>query len=173
MGFKLFQWFSHEGEETRQEVKELPIVKRTHRIGMDKNFRIGRVKRVSDDRAKILVDVMEVCNGSDGNRYDAHYNLWLHFDKEWKGAVSKDLTGQFVVFGFYTQSFRNKDLSDSFDTILTCRFINVIPDEDTAKSLAIDLTESRLFVDHFFLKLSNVKLNTSTWHVDKEAGTQI
>lgn len=153
---KIFRWL---GSGEKEEVKELPVVKRTHRIGMDKNFRIGRVKRVSDDRTKILVDILEMCNGTDNEVYEAHYNLWLHFDKEWKGAVSKDLTGQWVVVGFYIQAFRDKDYSDKFDTVTTCRFLNGIPDENTAKSLAIDLMESRLFVDHFYLKLSNIKFN--------------
>lgn len=148
-------------EEDKEEVKELPSVKRTHRIGMDKNFRIGRVKRVSDDRTKILVDVLEMCNGTDGDVYEAHYNLWLYFDKEWKGVVSKDLTGQWVVVGFYMQAFRDKDLSDKFDTITTCRFLNVIPEEKEARSLAIDLMESRLFVDHHYLKLSNIRLHAN------------
>lgn len=173
MAFKLFKWLSHEAPETKQEVLELPLVRRTHRIGMDKNFRIGKVKRVSDDRNKILVDVMEMCKGTDDLTYQAHYNLWIYFDKEWKGVVSKDLTGQYIVFGFYMQSFRNKDLSDSFETVLTCRFLNVIPDEDVARSLAIDLMESRLFVEHYYLKLSNVKLNKSKWLEEQEAETQI
>jgi hypothetical protein len=155
MAFKFFRWLA--GDEP-QEVRELPVVKRTHRIGMDKNFRIGKIKRVSDDRSKILVDVLEMCNGSDSDVYEAHYNLWLHFDKEWKGVVSKDLTGQWVVVGFYIQSFRDKDYSDKFDTVNTCRFLNVVPSEREARSLAIDLMESRLFVDHYYLKLSNIKI---------------
>lgn len=161
MAFKFFKTIFGDVEVEEKvwtEVSPLPIVKRTHRIGMDKNFRIGKVKRVADDRSKILVDVMEMCNGTDSKVYQANYNLWLHFDKEWGSAVSKNLTGQYVVFGFYMQSFRNKDLNDSFETILTCRFINLIPDENTSKSLAIDLMESRLFVEHYYLKLSNVKL---------------
>ena len=158
MGFKIFKWLTGL-EEEKEEVRQLPLVRRTHRIGMDKNFRIGRIKRVSNDRCNVLIDVIEMCNGTDGEVYSANYNLWLYFDKEWKNVVSKDLTGKYVVFGFYMQSFRKKDLSDAFDTILTCRFINEIPDERTARSLALDLMESRLFVDHYYLKLSNVKLN--------------
>lgn len=171
MAFKIFRRFWDDKDKTTIEstamddispewyvVNPLPIVKRTKRIGMDKNFRIGKVKRVADDRLKILVDVMEMCMGTDGIPYQANYNIWLTFDKEWKGAVSKDLTGQYVVFGFYLQSFRDKDLSDKFDTICTCRFLNMIPDETTAKSLAIDLMESKLFVEHPYLKLSNIKL---------------
>lgn len=157
MAFKFFRWFAAE-PDVREEVTELPIIKRTHRIGMDKNFRIGRVKRVSDDRTKILIDVLEMCHGSDDKVYEAHYNIWLHFDKEWKGTVSKDLTGQWIVVGFYIQAFRDKDLSDKFDTITTCRFLNVIPTEQEARSLAIDLMESKLFVDHYYLKLSNIKI---------------
>jgi hypothetical protein len=157
MAFKIFRWFANE-PEVIEEVRELPVVKRTHRIGMDKNFRIGRVKRVSNDRTKALIDVLEMCKGSDDQTYDTHYNLWLHFDDKWQSKVSKDLTGQWVVIGFYIQAFRDKDLSDKFDTITTCRFINIIPSEEEAKSLAIDLMESKLFVDHYYLKLSNIKV---------------
>ena len=141
-------------DNDREEILDLPAVKRTHRIGMDKRFQVGRVKHVSQDRQWILIDTIEICNGDNG-RYRATYNLWINCGDEWR--ASKNLVGKYVVFGFYVQSFRNKDLSDSFSTVLTCRFLNVLPSEEVAESLAIDLAESRLFVDHEFLKLSKIQ----------------
>lgn len=165
MAFKFFQKLLSLPEEPRavasdrtwyQEIVSLPQVKRTERRGMDKNFRVGRVKHVSADRTKMLIGVVEMCHQEDGKIYEAGYNMWVNFDKEWKAVVSKGLKDKWVVFGFYMQSFRNIELSDAFDNVFTCRFINLIPTEEQAKSLAIDLSESRLFVDHPFLKLSNV-----------------
>jgi hypothetical protein len=158
MALKFFKWFT--ADEDKEEVQQLPIVsRRTKRVGMDKNFSVGRVKHVSQNRKNILVDVIEMSHNSDEGIKENRYNLWLYFDKEWESVVSKNLVDHHVVFGYYVQSFRNKDKSDSFNTVLTCRFFNELPDERTARSLAIDLMDSKLFVDHYFLKLSNVKLN--------------
>lgn len=150
---KFFRW----DNDKKEEVVELPAVKRTHRIGMDKRFGVGRVKHISQDRKNILIDAIESCNGDDG-MYQATYNLWLYAGPEWRHAVSKDLLGRYIVFGFYIQSFRNKDLADSYTTVLTCKFLNALPNREVAESLAIDLSESRQFIDHSYLKLSNITI---------------
>jgi hypothetical protein len=157
MGFKFFKWFA--GEEPKEEITQLPVIRRTKRVGMDKHFSVGRVKYVSQNRKNVLIDVIEMSNNTDEGIKENRYNLWVYFDKEWESVVSKNLVDSHIAFGYYVQSFRNKDLSDSFNTVLSCRFFNVLPDERVARSLAIDLMDSRLFVDHHYLKLSNVKLN--------------
>jgi hypothetical protein len=148
---KILRWLGVDSD-TKEEVKMQPISVRTNRIGMDKNFRVGRVKHVARDRKNILLDVIEYCNEDDGSVRPVNYNLWIYFDTKWDKHVSKDLLGKYVVVGFYMQSFRNKDLSDSFNTVLTCRFFNEIEDKVTADLLSLDLSESRLFVNHPSLK---------------------
>lgn len=149
---RLFKWNPFSDKE---EVKEAVIPARTQRIGMDKNFRVGIVRHVSSDKRNILVDVTEYCHDDNGIR-PAQYNLWIYCDQKWEKRVKKSLLGKYVVVGFYIQSFRNKDKSDSFSTVLTCRFLNEIEDKQTADLLSLDLSESRLFVDHPALKLNKV-----------------
>jgi hypothetical protein len=149
---RLFKW-GKDREESREEVKMRPIAPRIHRIGMDKNFRVGKVKHISSDKKHILIDVTEYCNEDDNTVKPAYYNLWIYIDNKWERFIKKSLLGRYVVVGFYIQSFRNKDLSDSFETVLTCRFINEIEDKSTADLLSLDLSESRLFVNHPALKL--------------------
>jgi hypothetical protein len=163
MAFKILKWFSGE-EETRQEVQTIPMATRTHRIGMDKNFRVGKVVYISakrGERAHLLIDCSEMCNTDDGGIDTAHYNLWIYIPEAWKHKVSSDLIGRYVAFGFYMQSFRDKDVPNSYTTVLACKFLNVIENEQTAKSLAIDLMDSRQFVEHSALKLSNLNKTTN------------
>lgn len=155
----LLKLFRLGDSEEKQEVIDLPVVKRTHRIGMDKRFAVGRVKHVSQDRKNVLIDTMEMSLQDNGTYKTDTYNLWLYCGLEWRKLVSKNLLGQYIVFGYYLQSFRNKDLADSYNTILTCKFLNVLPNLETAKSLGVDLSESRQFVDHDFLKLSKINFN--------------
>lgn len=154
-----FLKFFRLGNDEQQEVVDLPVVRRTQRIGMDKRFSVGRVKHVSQDRKYVLIDTMEMSRQDDGTYKTDTYNLWLYFGSEWRRMVSKNLLGQYIAFGFYIQSFRNKDLADSYTTVLTCKFLNVLPSKEIAKSLGVDLSESRQFVDHDYLKLSKINLN--------------
>lgn len=159
MGFLKFFRFGSDSDD-KQEVVDLPEVKRTYRIGMDKRFAVGRVKHVSQDRKHLLIDTMEMSYQDDGSYKTDTYNLWLYCGPEWKSSVSKNLLGHYIVFGFYIQSFRNKDLADSYTTVLTCKFLNALPNRETAISLGIDLSESRQFVDHDYLKLSKINLKS-------------
>jgi hypothetical protein len=164
MAFKILKWITGEEETTKEEVVQLQVAKRTHRIGMDKNFRVGKVVFISakrGERAHILVDCSEMCNTDDGGIDTAHYNLWIYIPDAWKHRISSDLIGRYVAFGFYMQSFRDKDVPNSYTTVLACKFINVIDSEQMAKSLAIDLMESRQFVEHSALKLSNLNNNNN------------
>jgi hypothetical protein len=154
MGFKLKKWL---GLEDPQEVTAIPLARRTKRIGMDKNFRVGKIMFISK-RQYMLIDVIEMCNEDDGNAIvPRSYNLWIYIDDKWKSNVTNDLIGQWVAVGFYMQSFRDKDKLDSYTTVLTCRFLNKIDNEQAARMLAIDLMDSRQFVNHPNLKLSNIK----------------
>ena len=159
MGWLKFFRLSQDPEEEKQEVVDLPAVRRTHRIGMDKHFSVGKVKHVSQDRSYILIDTNEMSLQDDGTYKSDTYNLWLYCGPDWRKLISKNLLGQYIAFGFYIQSFRNKDLADSYNTVLTMKFINVLPNKETADSLAVDLSESRQFVEHEYLKLSKINLS--------------
>jgi hypothetical protein len=151
------------GDDKGEEVPLRQASKRTVRIGMDKNFRVGQVKYVSLQAKAILLDVMEYCNESvdNDNIYVSRYNLWIFFDHRWEKQLSLDLKGKYVVVGFYTQSFINYGERDSYSTVLTCRFFNTIDNEEDAINLSLELTDSRLFVDNPYLRLSSNKTNNN------------
>lgn len=148
--FGLKKWVGKEDDALPVVHKEMGV--RSPRIGMDKNFRVGRVTHISADRSHILIDVMETCYLDDGTHTIKSYNLWIYVDSKWSKFISKAILGRYVVVGFYIQSFRNKDKSDSFDTVMVCRFFKEIDDQESAEILSLEISESNLFIHHPLLK---------------------
>lgn len=121
------EYFSPQQEET---------VSNLERRGMYKNFRVGRVKYLNESSG-ILVEVIELCLGSTGE-YFATYNLYLDIDSKFAPKVEYTSVGDWVLVGFYIQSFRN---GPSFNTSLRLRhYEKMLPNN---KEVSVEIRDSR------------------------------
>ena len=103
---------------------------------MYKNFRVGRVKYINDV-AGILIEVLESCIGSDGE-YFATYNLYLDVDSKFVPKVEYTNVGDWVLFGFYIQSFRT---GSNFSTSLKLRHYEKLISNN--REVAVEIRDPR------------------------------
>jgi hypothetical protein len=116
-----------------------------YRVGMYKNLRVGKIKYVTSRRigtTNILLDAWECCFSGNSDPYTSRYNLWLVVPDEIK--VGKDDVGKFCEVGFYIQSFRQKDMNASYDTILTLKSLKFIETEEEAVNTSKRISQSIL-----------------------------
>lgn len=118
------------------------------RAGMYKNLRVGRIKHVGSAKGTmrwVLIEALEYCTGYNGLPYDKHptYNLWIMFDTT-KFGIDTSRLHQWGLFGFYIQSFRNKEAVDDYTTALTMRSFEWINDEQSALELSEKVSKSIL-----------------------------
>jgi len=110
---------------------------------MYKQYRVGKIKYVTNKRLgnpHILLDAWEHCLDTQGAGYVATYNLWIALDD--KTDITRDDVGRFCEVGFYTQSFRVRDMNDSYNTVLSLRSFKFLMDEDEAVLRAIEIRKS-------------------------------
>lgn len=103
-----------------------------HRVGMYKNYRVGRVKfHQAKGRGKssyILVDVLEHCLDADGNTYWATYNLHMEVGDKFEQMLSRESVGQWFTIGFYIQAYRVKN-TPHYDTVLKIKHLEAVPQQ--------------------------------------------
>lgn len=119
----------------------------SQRFGMYKNFRVGVIKYFQKGavRDSILVEVVEPCYGTTGNYY-ATYNLFVEFDDKYKADVEYSNVGDWILFGFYIQSFKSEN---GFTTILRLRHFERMLDNKEVFKIEINDTRTRAVRDVF------------------------
>lgn len=106
---------------------------------MYKNWRVGQIKYVPPLRKGkfnwVLVDVFEWCESRDGKPYVnmPRYNIWVYFDTT-KFHITQHNKGNWMEFGFYIQAFRNNNLAEEYDNVLTMKHTNIISESEAVKS---------------------------------------
>ncbi len=116
---------------------------------MYKNFRVGRIKYVTSKRIGkqyILIDARESCQDASGNHYYACYNLFILVDEGTE--ITRSDVGRFCEVGFYVQSFRNKDLNNTYDNVFSMKSFRFLDSEQEAETVAKRISKSILNINN-------------------------
>lgn len=124
--------------------QEVPV----SRLGMFRNFRVGKITYIPKDRRHVLVNVLEetrIDNDPNGSK-GVNYNLWLEVDSKYQHYINDlAVVGQWALWGYYTQAFRSED---DYKTICKIRFYNPLSNESEAKSMARLIMDSITPIDN-------------------------
>ena len=116
---------------------------------MYKNFRVGKLKYVTSKRIGkqyILIDAKEFCQDANSNEYYANYNLWILVDEN--TLITRSDVGRFCEVGFYVQSFRQKDLNNTYDNVFSMKSFRFLESEPEAETVAKRISKSILNINN-------------------------
>ena len=119
------------------------------RIGMYKNYRVGKIKYVTSKRVGkplMLIDAKEYCQDASGNGYWANYNLCILIDENTE--ITRSDVGRFCEVGFYIQSFRLKDLNATYENVFSMKSFRFLDSEQEAEQVAKRISKSIININN-------------------------
>lgn len=137
------------------------------RLGMYKNYSVGKVKYVDSKRTSkmrhVLIGSIELCRSENyaitekstelideddqiNGIYEASRNHHVFFDDSYD--IRRDMVDKWVLYGYYLWSNRDKDKASSYRNLMTMRYFEILDDKEIAKRVALEIMDSIKQIDH-------------------------